>query len=353
MWSKMVKSAVYEESFFDWKQTLSGIDIEKFKNLYLDPAAGYTGTLGCPYRGECDIQECHGLYIRDLLAGTTACCTKKYHGPKIPVAKDDVMRYSLSYRRFHGELCKKLGLTLTCTSIRNFFWELGTYKRGTGRLLPVYISYYIVPDLLTDMLKELLATPDAQFLLVVFDSSMISRSAARLLEERKCTCVYMTELFTIDADCSLKLLTAPEHIFNMYKGEAPVLQQTYQCEVGTRWSDIYMKYENEKAISIWKRGSSAKVFGCEELGMAHKSTKEPTKAFNALCAMLEGEIDYIPIPSREDKKAHDIVTHMKKKLNEALMNFFPNIDDGEPIEHDKSTGYYRLKVNVKSPPPIY
>ena len=33
----------YEQPLFNWKQTLSGIDVEKFKRQYLDPASGYVG----------------------------------------------------------------------------------------------------------------------------------------------------------------------------------------------------------------------------------------------------------------------------------------------------------------------
>ena len=56
----------YEQPLFNWKQTLSGIDVEKFKRQYLDPASGYVGVVRCPDREKCSPHECCGLNIRDL-----------------------------------------------------------------------------------------------------------------------------------------------------------------------------------------------------------------------------------------------------------------------------------------------
>ena len=73
----------YEQPLFNWKQTLSGIDVEKFKRQYLDPASGYVGVVRCPDREKCSPHECCGLNIRDLSSGTTACCSQRFSGPRM------------------------------------------------------------------------------------------------------------------------------------------------------------------------------------------------------------------------------------------------------------------------------
>ena len=341
----------YEQPLFNWKQTLSGIDVEKFKRQYLDPASGYVGVVRCPDREKCSPHECCGLNIRDLSSGTTACCSQRFSGPRIPVSQEDVTRYGLSHPRFHAELCRQLGLELSSTAMGDFFWELGTYKRGTGRFLPVYISYYITQAQLTEKLKDLLVDPKVQFALVLFDHSMISRPMAKILENRKCICISMQELFALNPDSTLKLLTVPEHIFNIYKEEAPVLQQTFQCESGTRWSDIHLKYKDGETISIWKRGSEAHPFSYMALNMADARTRKPNKAFNLLCEMLKIECDTLPVPAKTDPHYSELVQR-KKELNTALKNFFSGVEDGDPVVYDRSTFSYRIKMQVKSLSPI-
>ena len=172
-WKELMLAA-FNEPFFNWKRTLSGIDIDNFRARYLDPATGCTVVVQCP-EGECTGCDNHGLSICDLSSGITACCRHKYSGPKIPVSTQDLERYSLSYARFHADICRKLSLQFTNTPLGEFFWELGTYKVGTGRNLSVYISYHHTVKALTEQLHGLLSTAKKQFALLVYDYSMISR----------------------------------------------------------------------------------------------------------------------------------------------------------------------------------
>ena len=127
----------YEQPLFNWKQTLSGIDVEKFKRQYLDPASGYVGVVRCPDREKCSPHECCGLNIRDLSSGTTACCSQRFSGPRIPVSQEDVTRYGLSHPRFHAELCRKTlpggiaGKCLTVDDKRRRFSIHFLYPQGS------------------------------------------------------------------------------------------------------------------------------------------------------------------------------------------------------------------------------
>ena len=346
-WKELMKTA-YEEPMFNWKLTLSGIDAEKFKSMYLDPAPGYTGVVRCPECKNCDQQECHGLYIRDLLTGTTACCSKRYSGPKIPVSKDDTIRYSLSYPRFHADVCRRLGLNMSNTSMGDFFWELGTYKRGAGRFLPVYISYYITQAQLTEKLKDLLADSKAQFALILFDHSMISRPMAKLLEERKCICVSMGELLTMESDCSLTQQTNPEYVFNIYKeDEHTISLQTYSCTPGTKWSDIHINWLDRETLSVWKRGETPIAVSYVALGMASGKNNKPNKGFRFLSATLESSKDSLPVPAKSTKEYQTLVQR-KREINNTLKAFFPDIKDGDPIEFDSRINSYVFRFQSRA-----
>lgn len=345
MWKQFMLAA-YNEPLFNWKLILSGIDMEIFRSLYLNPAPGYTGVVRCFKHNSCSQYECQGLCIRDLSTGTNACCPHLFSGPKIPVNKNDLKRYSLSYHRFHAELCHLLGLKLSGTQIDEFFWELGIFKRGTARFLPVYISYYHTAGVLMERLQKMLSKPDMQFALVIYDYTMLSRQAMDELSKRCCIYVSMQELFSMQPDCSLKKLTDPAALFGICKDrEKHSFPRCYPCEFGTKWHDIHIKLLDRQTLTIWKRKESCYAFSYAALGMVNRKNNKPNKSFTFLVSLLENELDRIPVPAKTTMHYTTLVQR-KREINNALLAFFPGIDDGDPIIFEKSSNSYQLRFHV-------
>ncbi|MBO5695283.1 MAG: hypothetical protein J6S98_07755 [Lentisphaeria bacterium] len=349
IWKSVMKAADYEAPFFNWKHILSGINMEVFRAKYLDPARGYCGVVSCPERCNCEFLDCQGLNLVDLSTGKTARCQRKFLGPKIPVTDEDVARYALSYPRFHKAICDKLNLSFTSTQIDNFFWELGTYKIGTGKLLPVYISYYITQKQLTDKLKELLLQkPDGRFVLIVYDNTFLAPLTARILTEHNCVCVSMAELFTMNADCSLTLQTTPVQIFGRYKDDKVIAAvNTYPCPAGTTWGDIHINILDRETLSVWRRGESSMAVSYAMLGMASGKSNKPTKCFRFLVAALEDGLTAIPVPAKTTKEYRPMVQR-KKEMNDKLKAFFPDIQDGDPIEFVDSENCYQFRFQSRT-----
>ena len=345
MW-KQIMLAACGEPLFNWRLVLPGVDIHAFRHRFLDPVSGYTGAVRCADADRCSQEECWGLRIRELSTGTTACCPYLFSGPKIPVTNEDLLRCSLSYPRFHAELCRLLGLNFSNTVQDDFFCELGTYQRGAARFLPVYISYYHTIALLAAKVRNLLADPHAVFVIVVFDYSMVSRETAAELAKRRCLCVSMPELISILPDASLKLVADPEHIFNIYKETcAERADRRYRCESGTTWSDIHLNLIDRETITIWRRGSASLAVSCVDFGMANGKNNRPNKGFAFFALLLEQKTQNIPVPAKTTSEYVTLVQR-KREINNALLAFFPDIHDGDPIVFDKSSNSYRLRFQI-------
>ena len=345
MW-KQIMLAACGEPLFNWRMVLSGVDHHAFRHRFLDPVSGYTGVVRCVESGRCQQQECCGLRIRELSTGTTACCPHMYSGPKIPISNEDLFRYSLSCARFHAELCLLLGLNFSNTAQDDFFWELGTYRRGTALFLPVYISYYHTQELLAAKVRQLLSDPHAVFALVVFDYSMLSRAVAAELAKRGCLCVSMPELASVQPDASLKLETDPEHMFNTFKDTRPErAERRYRCESGTTWSDIHLNLADRETITIWRRGCSSFAASYGDLGMVNGKNNRPSKSFAFLTLLLEQKTQSIPVPAKSTPQYPTLIQR-KYEICKALQAFFPDVHDGDPIIFDKPTNCYRLRFQI-------
>lgn len=349
IWKSVMIAADYEAPFFNWKHILSGIDVDRFRAEYLDPAQGYCGIVTCSEFGKCEVSDCTGLKIRNLSTGTTACCPHKFLGPRIPVTQADIAKYALSSPRFHKAVCEKLGLEFTNTPMEKFFWELGTHKAGTCKLVPVYISYYIASYLLTNELKELfLQKPDARFVLVVYDNSLVEPVAAKMLRDHNCVCVSMAELFTMNADCSLTLQTMPEQIFGRFKGDETIVSMnTYPCPVGTKWSDIHINFLDRETLTVWRRGEASMAVSYAMLGMASKRTNKATMGFKFLALSLEKKETSWPVPAKATDEYKELVQR-KREINNSLKSFFSNIQDGDPIEFVKSSNSYEFRFQSRT-----
>ncbi len=349
MWKNFMLSTC-DDALFNWQIAVPDVDISTLKALYLDPAGGYTGVVSCAEKAQCEFRcSCDGLNIKDLSTGTTACCTRKVFGPKVPVSEDSLVRYSLSFKRFHAELCKQLGLTFSSAAQDNFFWELGTFKRGTARFLPVYISYYHVETLLEEKIKYMLADPQAQFALIVFDHSLVNRKTADALAKRNCVCVSMPELLRLEKDASLQLLSEPAHIFNIYKENEPCSElRKYPCDSGVRWQDIHLVYYDDQNISVWHRKEASMLCSYALLDMIDKRQNKPSKAFALLNKALQNSITTLPVPAKGDPHYSELVQR-KKEINSALRRFFSGMNDGDPVIYDKGNACYCFRFQTKAP----
>ncbi|UKI32153.1 MAG: hypothetical protein L6W00_00550 [Lentisphaeria bacterium] len=69
-----------------------------------------------------------------------------------------------------------------------------------------------------------------------------------------------------------------------------------------------------------------------------------TEAFTALLALLSMPGKVLPLPAR-DTREYDFWKHRKYEICAALRKFFPNINDGDPIEFVKNEGYQVRFVN--------
>ena len=345
MWKRIMLAAC-GEPLFNWRLVLTGVDLHAFRHRFLDPASGYTGVVRCVEAGRCQQQECRGLRIRELSTGTTACCPHVFSGPKIPVSGEDLLRCSLSCPRFHAELCHLLGLTFSNTAQDDFFWELGTYRRGAALFLPVYISYYHTQGLLAAKVRQLLSAPHAVFALVVFDYSMLSRAVAAELAKRGCLCVSMPELASVQPDAALKLETDPEHIFNIFKETRPErTERRYRCESGTTWSDIHINFADRETVTIWRRGCSSFAASYGDLGMINRRNNRPSRGFSFLTLLLERKTQSIPVPAKSNPQYPTLIQR-KHEICKALQAFFPDVHDGAPIVFDKTTSCYQLRFQI-------
>ena len=342
-WQNFARVA-YGYSMFNWKQFLTGINVEQFQNSFLDPARGNSCCVLCPEKNNCSCDECPGLCVRNLQEGITACCTRKFTGPKYLLSSKDLVYYQISYARFHAAICNKLGLSFTNYQKDKFLYEIGMYKRGPGAFIPVYISYYAPPWYFDVAINELLGH-NIPFILIVFDCSLICRESVKNIKANKCLCYSMEELFDIRSDSTLNLKLAPEDIFESFKGKASSpTSNTYQCESGASWDDIHIKYVDGETISIWMKDSEAKSVSYFALNMVDGRSGKANAAFQILINMLERKSQYIEIKHLSSKDKQCVAQH-KKTLCDRLKKYFTGIDD-DPIVFDKDTSSYKLRLTI-------
>lgn len=333
-------------SLFDWRLNLPEIDIERFEKKFLDPIAGKFGEVLCPINNECPVEECFNRQIRDLSEGTVACCTKRYGVQNIKVAPYDLYAFSLSYARFHGELCKKLGIELSNTDMDNhYFWELGVMKIGTARRAPLYISYYQSPAQLDEKIQLLLSSAVSSFALIVFDSSLIRPATNAALTAKKCISLTLPELVKINHDCSLSLVTDLSVVLGIFKSnDTPTRIKTYTCAAGTKWSDIYIGVLDANTITINSRGEAPIAFSYNQIGMGSAKNNAPTHAFRTLLKFLETTNGTVELPAKSSRE-YDFLVQRKKELNTCLKKVFPSIIDRDPIVYDRKTFSYCIRFN--------
>lgn len=63
MWKELMLSA-RSRSLFDWRLSLPELDIDIFRERYLDPAPGEVGQVLCPTKADCPETECSCRNIR-------------------------------------------------------------------------------------------------------------------------------------------------------------------------------------------------------------------------------------------------------------------------------------------------
>ena len=81
-----------------------------------------------------------------------------------------------------------------------------------------------------------------------------------------------------------------------------------------------------------------------QLGMCNQNKGCRSQAFTALLVLLSMPGKVLPLPAR-DTRDYDFWKHRKYEICAALRKFFPNINDGDPIEFVKNEGYVVRFVN--------
>lgn len=349
MWKRLILSS-RSRPLFEWRLLLSGVDIVRFRELYLDPCEGEATELRCPTFSDCP-EKCGSRNVRHLSGGVAACCRHRVDVPHLPLSSEDRGMLGLNYARMNSALCRLFGLEYTGIDLdRRFFWELGALKRGTGRRLPVYLSYYQTAGKLNARIELMLAAGAAPFFLLVGDRSMVKPETVSLLEKSGGACGFLDEAVNIRPDCSLAFASDPLVFFERNDSAKGAAAARYDTAPGTRWGDVHLKKHDMHTVSVWLRGESAVNFSYGKMGMGNAKTGNPSLAFRALIFLLESPDGSLPLPpkTRNCGKDYDGMKQRKKEISAALKKIFHNIDDGDPIAYDKDRCCYTARFQTKS-----
>mgnify|MGYP004699018739 FL=1 len=337
MWNSLLANA-RSLPLFDWKILLPGIDIGQFRTRYLNPAPGEASRLLCPDSAGCP-EECHYRKVRELSSGLMACCPLDITLPRIPVTPEDIGFLSLNYARFPKEIADALGIEFSSVDLDDaFFWELGCLKTGTGNRMPVYISYYLNTMEFEHRLENLLRE-DRPFILLVGCLADIPKAMLTTLRQKKCVCLGLDDCVTIAPDGSF---VADGETVNLLNGirstRQPMALTEYRCAPNTTWADVHIRKKDSDSVSIWVKGEAPVQINYLQLGLCNQVKGCPSQAFKALLALLSIQGKILPLPPRGTRE-YDSWKRRKLDLCAALRRFFPNINDGDPIEFVKGEGY--------------
>ena len=343
MWNSLLANA-RSQPLYDWKIQLPGIDIEQFRIKYLNPAPGNAMRLLCPDTDNCP-ENCNYRIVRELSSGLKACCPMDITRPRIPIMPEEIGIYRLNYDRLHKEIADALGIEFSSVDLDDaFFWELGCLKTGTGCRMPVYISYYNNMVVFEHQLKELLRE-DRVFILFVGKLVNVPKLMLAALQKKKSVCLGLDDCMTINVNGSLTADAETINLLNSFHpARQPKVLTEYQCAPDTRWADVHIRKKDGDNVSIWVKGEAPIQINYMQLGMCNQKKGCRTEAFTALLALLSMPGKVLPLPAR-DTREYDFWKHRKYEICAALRKFFPNINDGDPIEFVKNEGYQVRFVN--------
>ena len=158
-------------------------------------------------------------------------------------------------------------------------------------------------------------------------------------------CLGLDDCVSIAPDGSF---AADGETVNLLNGIRSARQQTalteYQCAPDTKWADVHIRKKDGDNVSIWVKGEAPIQINYMQLGMCNQKKGCRTEAFTALLALLSMPGKVLPLPAR-DTREYDFWKHRKYEICAALRKFFPNINDGDPIEFVKNEGYQVRFVN--------
>ena len=343
MWNSLLANA-RSLPLFDWKVLLPGIDIGQFRSKYLNPAPGEALRLLCPDAADCS-EECHYRRVRELSSGLMACCPQDITRPRIPVTQEDIGIYRLNYARVHKEIADALGIEFSSVDLDDaFFWELGCLKTGTGSRMPVYISYYINTMVFEHRLENLLRD-DRPFILLVGRLADVPKAMLTALRQKKCVCLGLDDCVSIAPDGSFAADGETVNLLNgIRSARQPMALTEYQCAPDTKWADVHIRKKDGDSVSIWVKGEAPIQINYLQLGLCNQVKGCPSHAFTALLALLAMPGKVLPLPARGTPE-YDFWKRRKLDICAALRKFFPNINDGDPIEFVKNEGYQVRFVN--------
>lgn len=337
MWDSLLKNA-RSQPLFDWKIQLPDVDVRQFMAKYLNPSPGKAVRLRCPDSAGCP-EDCRYRTVRELSSGLQACCPRDVTRARIPVDAEDVGLFRLNYDRFHKALADALGVEFSGVNLDDaFFWELGYVKTGTGRRMPVYLSYYINKENFGRQLKSRLRE-DEKFVLLAGKLADVPGELIAAMEREKCLCLGLDGSVTIGRDAGL---TADAETVNFLQtlrsAGKPAEFDRYMCAPGTKWEDVHIRRKDGDTVSIWVKGEAPMQVSYIQLGMCNRVKGCRSKAFDVLLMFLACHGKTVPLPARGDQE-YDCWKQRKKEICKALRKFFPNIDDGDPVEYVKNEGY--------------
>ena len=193
-------------------------------------------------------------------------------------------------------------------------------------------------------LKELLRE-DRGFILLVGKLVNVPKLMLAALQKKKCVCLGLDDCMTINVDGSL---TADGETINLLNSFHPARQQKalteYQCAPDTRWADVHIRKKDGDNVSIWIKREAPIQVNYMQLGMCNQVKGCHSQAFTALLALLAMPGKVLPLPPRGTPE-YDFWKRRKLEICTALKKFFPNINDGDPIEFVKNEGYRVRFVN--------
>jgi len=337
MWDSLLANA-RSLPLFDWKALLPGIDVGQFRAKYLNPAPGEASYLLCPDAADCP-EECRYRKVHELNSGLTAYCPWDITRPRIPVAPEDVGIFSLNYARVHKALADALGVEFSGVDLDDaYFWELGRLKTGTGRRMPVYISYYCNRRDFEHRL-EILLREDSAFALLVGRLTDVPKQQLPALEKNRCLCLGLDDCITIAADGSFAADGETVNLLNGIRStRQPMALTEYRCAPDTKWADVHIRKKDNESVSIWVKGEAPVQISYLQLGMCNQVKGCSSVEFAALLVLLSLRGAFLRLAARGTSENNN---WKRRKLNicDKLRRFFPDINDGDPIEFVKGEGY--------------
>ncbi len=322
MWRTLMMMS-RSQPLFDWKNAFKQVNFDLFKYRFLDPREGEANRVICPNSRTCKALECKCREVREIHGKLVAYCRENPHEQRIPLTEEDIMCFGLNFARFHAEICKAFHLEFTSHDLDSqLFWELGLFKNGTGKRMPVYISYYNNRMALRNRLA-LLLEKNQPFAVVIPDRMIFPRDMESVLDSKRCMVISLVDMLTLCKDTGFAATSAWQEMLKRRSGSIPDNGVcTYQTPPGISWCSIHVKHINDEYIAVWVDGDAPKNYRFSQLGMVNSVKGVPSLAFEKLLDFLDAPNSRLLLPEKQTKANTDLRNRVRD-INLALKRFFP------------------------------